>query len=110
MTTTKENETGREMIERLKRERPGVSISVLWEVDDYYTWDGDGPDPIEDGLFPHTVQVTAAAIIDGVMITREAYLGGCYSEWGGPRCPEVHGYLPQMIEEALEELDKALAL
>lgn len=39
-------------LEKIKLDRPEIAISMKWEVDGYFTWDGDGPDPENDGFTP----------------------------------------------------------
>jgi hypothetical protein len=90
-------------IERIKAERPDIAINVSWEYDPHFEWDGDYP--LEDGYEPYDVTVTASKIVNGKLIQGNAYLGGCYSKDGGKDDPEIGGYLPQMIEEAIEEVD-----
>ena len=95
------------ILEALRKTNPEIAITVAWELDPDFVWDGDGEDPMESGLHPYSVKVTASKIIDGELQTEDNYLGGCYSEFEGPHCPLIHGYLAQMIEEAVEELSKA---
>jgi hypothetical protein len=102
------NKTSAELIEQLRTERPDVTVSVTWEHDPYCAWDGDGPDPEEDGLVAHDVCVSVRAIRRGELVEGTAYLGACFSPLGGPHCPEVDGYFPQLLEEALQELDEGL--
>jgi len=97
-----------EIIDSLKSSRPDVAITVEWIFDEYCAWDGDGPDPEDEGYFPHDVDVTATTIRNGVILTGTASLGGCYSPLDGPHCPEIHGYAAQLIEDALADLDKQL--
>ena len=101
-------ETKAKLLADLRESRPDVAVSVSWDVDSYFHWDGDGPDPAEEGYLPHDVTVTATAIRDGKLAEGHSYLGGSYSE-PGEYCPEIHGYFPQMLEEALQELGEALA-
>ena len=93
------------LLDSLREKRPDIAVTVEWEIDHSFKWDGDGPDPEEEGLFPHDVVVTATAIRNGKIVEGYAYLVGCYSPFGGPHCPDIHGYFPQMLEEALSELD-----
>jgi hypothetical protein len=87
---------------------PNIAFDVIWEVDPNFTWDGDGPDPVEDqGIFPHDVEVRAMAILDGELKVGSDYLGGCYGEWDSADA-EIGGYLNQMLEEALDELLKLI--
>lgn len=100
--------TGAERIEQLRQTRPDVAIVVTREVDSYFSWDGDGPDPRDEGYSPYDVDVKAVAVRKGKLVEGVASLGGSYflpDEDTG----EVHGYLPQLIEEAVRELDKILA-
>ena len=99
--------TGKERIEILKTEHPDVHISVTRELDEYFQWDGDGPDPELDGYEAYNVDVEAMTIRNGELITGSDSLGGSYFK-PDEEIGECHGYLPQMIDEALERLDEAL--
>ncbi len=48
-------------------------------------------------------------IVQGEVIEGEASMGGSYYLESEP-LGEVHGYLPQMVEEAIEELSTKLAI
>ncbi len=96
-----------ECIELLKESRPDIAITVSWEPDHYFSWDGDGEDPRNDGYDPHNVTVTASVIRNGELIQSHAYLGGCYSKNGGEDDPEISGYLDQLVNEAVEGLPAA---
>jgi len=97
------------IIAQLARLAPHVHIATEWQEDHYFAWDGDGPDPTTYGYYPHDVTVTAMKIDRGKLLEAESCLGGSYSEPGGPHCPDCHGYFPQMVEEALEELREPAA-
>lgn len=99
---------GQDLIDRLKQERPDMAIIVVRTVDEYYVWDGDGEDPRCDGLDPYNVDVIARTIRGGVEIAGCSSLGGCYFEPGEP-IGEIHGYLFQMVDEAVTELASHLA-
>jgi hypothetical protein len=99
---------GQALIEKLKDERPDVCITVSREVDDTFVWDGDGPDPEDDGYLPYDVDVVASTIRAGVLIETRSSLGGSYFE-DDEETGEIHGYLPQMVREALARLDKELS-
>src|ERR1700721_1573741 len=99
---------GQKKIDALKLSRPDVVITVSRERDDNFSWDGDGPDPVNDGYYPYDVDVTARTIRNGEMIEGTASLGGSYYQDEEP-IGEIHGYLPQKVDEAIEELDKELA-
>jgi hypothetical protein len=98
-----EKAEGQELIERLRVERPDVAIVVSRTIDMNFQWDGDGPDPAEDGLEPYDVEVAAITIRRGVVYEGTDHLGGSYFAHDEP-IGEVHGYLKQMVLEALEEL------
>ena len=87
--------------------RPDVAVILKRERDDYYQWDGDGPDPCEDGFDPYDVMVKVVTIRNGRLFEGKDTLGGCYFKPDEP-FDEIHGYLPQMLEAALEELDQQL--
>ena len=98
-------------LEQTRHFRPDVAITVSWEYDPSFAWDGDIPDPATDKdnpLYPHDVTVTAAIIRCGVLIQDNVYLGGCYAPEGGPYDEEIDGYLPQMIDDAIQFLDLKL--
>lgn len=104
MTTEK---TGLETIEELKVSRPDIVVTVTRELDPYFVWDGDGPNPEEDGFSAYTVDVNARTIRNGEIIIGGSSLGGSYYLDDEP-IGEIHGYLPQMIAEAIEEMDEQL--
>lgn len=99
--------TGMEQIEALRTSRPDMAITVSREYDPNFAWDGDGPDPIEDGYLPYDGTVRATTIRKGNLIVGEDVLGGSYYAENEP-AGEIHGYLPQMIDEALKEMDAEL--
>jgi len=101
------NKTSKVLLDELKQKRPEVSVRVTWEIDPYYEWDGDG-ELLED-MIAHNVDVKALTIINGVLLEGVASLGGCYSNEDGSHDPEIHGYFPQLLEEALEDLDSQIA-
>ncbi|MCP4643085.1 MAG: hypothetical protein GY851_21745 [bacterium] len=98
-----------ELITEMARARPLVHIVVEWEEDPNHVWDGDGSDPVEDGEIAHDVTVVAQTIMFGRMIEGVSGLGGSYSPRGGPHCPDIHGYFPQMLHEAVAALDAEIA-
>lgn len=104
---------GRQMIENLKRSRPDVVITVTREEDPYGVWDGD--EPLPDGHYVcYDHDVTAAVIRDGCLIEGTASMGGSWydvtdmDEDNQACLREISGYLPQMIDEALDALDAQL--
>jgi hypothetical protein len=104
--------TGRERIAQLKVERPDVVIEVVRTPDPYSVWDGD--EPIGDEFVCYDHDVIAYTIRDGERVEGRNSLGG---SWYDPfdKTPEnldclaeISGYLLQMVDEALEELDGQL--
>ena len=98
-----------DIITELAAVAPRVHISTSWEEDPHFTWDGDGPDPATEGYVAHNVTVTAVRIERGALRDAESHLAGSYSQYRGPHCPDIHGYFPQMVEEALGALGEAAA-
>jgi len=98
-------------LEQTRHFRPDLAITVSWEFDPSFDWDGDMKDPALDPdnpLFPHDVTVTASIIRRGVLIQDSVYLGGCYAPLDGPYDEEIDGYLPQLIDDAIQCLDLKL--
>lgn len=98
-------------LEQTRHFRPDVAVTVSWEYDRHFSWDGDMENPELDPdnpLFPHDVTVTASIIRKGVLIQDSVYLGGCYAPAGGPYDEEIDGYLPQLVDEAIQFLDLKL--
>ena len=89
--------------EKLKIEFPEIYIYVLWEYDEEYEWDGDGPDPQDEGYLPHNVTVCAEKIVNGERLTGFAYLGGCY-KLPDEENEEVDGYFEELAREAISNL------
>lgn len=87
----------------LRSVAPSIAITTSREEDLSFRWDGDGPDPRQRGFRPYDVTVSVQAIIGGELVSAEAYLGGSYYRPNEP-LRDIHGYLPQMIEEAVTEL------
>ena len=96
------------LAEGLAKAAPSICFLVSRGIDEGYTWDGDGPDPRNDGFDPYDVDVTARFIVRDKIVQGSASLGGCYFRSDEPT-GEIHGYLVQMIEEALENLSRALS-
>lgn len=93
-------------IQSLKISRPGIYVSILWSIDTDYVWDGEPSQ--EPGSPPYVAEVRAVQIVDGKMYSGSDYLGGCYPEEDGFD-PEISGYFPQMLDDALAYLDENLA-
>lgn len=93
----------RPLIEKLGQVAPSIAFSVRWEEDPNFRWDGDGLDPAEEGFIAYDVDVAARAIVNGKLEEGEAHLGGSYSK-PGEHDPDIHGYLNDLLQEALDRL------
>lgn len=82
---------------------PNVVFIATRDPDPDYVWDGDGPDPIDDDFEAYNVDVTVNTVVDGKAFEAVASLGGCYFKDDEP-IDDLHGYLPQKLEEAASEL------
>lgn len=82
---------------------PHVAFSVTKTFDPHFRWDGDGPDPSDDDLFPHTIDFSASVIVCGELVTGAASLGGSYFREEEP-VGDAHGYLAQELLDALDDL------
>jgi hypothetical protein len=99
--------TTEQVYAKLKELAPSVHFTASREFDDDEVWDGDGPDPVEDGFMPYTVEIEATTIIGGEAIEASAYLGSSYMK-DDEEIDDMHGYLPQKLEEAAEDLLKQI--
>jgi hypothetical protein len=97
------------LFEALRRIAPNVRFSVHAEQDPSFEWDGDGPDPIERGLYPYDVIFACSVIVDGDIKDTESYLGGSYYEPDEP-IGDAHGYLLDKLLEAAKELMNELEM
>lgn len=80
-----------------------IAIIVQREHDPYFSWDGDGSDPRDEGFTPYNVTVKAITVRAGRLIESSSTLGGSYFKHTEP-IGDIHGYLPQMVEEAIDGL------
>ena len=91
------------ILETLRQVAPSVAFTIEWEHDEYEEWDGDGPSPAEGGYIPFYVKVTAHIIHNGQFMTGADALGGCWMLDSEP-VDDIHGYLPDMLLMAIENL------
>lgn len=94
---------GERILQDLKRIAPYLAFHVSFKEDREFEWDGDGPDPKEEGFKAYDVTVSAAVIVKGELIQSEDTLGGHYDK-PGELDMDVSGYLNQMLTNALEHL------
>ena len=96
-----------EYLNQLNKIAPSILFTVSRELDPYESWNGDGPNPRDDGYSPYSVDVTALVIIGGEIIEGAQSLGSSWYRHDEP-LGDVHGYLPQMLEEAATELQSTI--
>lgn len=94
---------GEQLLRKMKEVAPHIHFSVEFTPDPYFRWDGDGPDPAEEGYQAYDVDFFARAITKGNIVEGQASLGGHYAK-PGEFDMDVSGYLPQKLEEAAAEL------
>jgi hypothetical protein len=99
-----------ELLAELAKVAPSVSIETVWEHDDdaddsFFADNGQDA----DDFTAWQSEVCATAIVAGKAVSGSAYLGGTWEkacDHPAESNPEISGYLPQMIEEALRNLAK----
>ncbi len=102
----------KKLLEALRKIAPSVALSVEWSHDPDSTWgdisermDGENPEDWQ----PWNSEVKASAIVDGVEISESSHLGGTWEkacDHPSQSNPDISGYLPQMLQEALLALGK----
>lgn len=103
-------------IRELDLDPDNTVIETIWEYDDDPDWDiFDGGNALHgdstDDWICWMSEVRVTTIRKGEFVTGSAYLGGTWEKAGdhpSKSNPEISGYYPQMLEEALEELSKEL--
>lgn len=91
----------------LAKAAPFIAVETIWSHDDSARWDFEDPSMQEDDYQAWQSEVKVSAIVAGQMVSGSAYLGGTWEKFGdNPResNPDISGYFPQMLDEALEEL------
>jgi len=105
-----------ELLASLAAVAPSISIETIWEHDDSLTdirTDCEGmknEDPADWQAWQS--EVRASCIVKGKEVSGSDYLGGTWEkavDHPAKSNPEISGYLPQMIHEALNELGKQIA-
>ncbi len=84
---------------------PSVVFSARAEEDVSFEWDGYGDEP--EDMEPHNVEIRAEAVHAGRLVSGSAYLGGHYMRYN-EKPGDVGGYLPQLLQEAAEELKETV--
>lgn len=100
-----------DLLARLAAIAPSVSIEILWSHDSDLSdirKDCDMPaDTDPNDWQAWQSEVRASAIVGGKTVSGSAYLGGTWEkacDHPAKSNPEISGYLPQMIYEALGDL------
>lgn len=100
-----------DLLARLAAIAPSVSIEILWSHDEGLSdirKDCDGMDDEDPNDWQAwQSEVRASAIVGGKTVSGSAYLGGTWEKAcdnPAKSNPEISGYLPQMIDEALGDL------
>ncbi len=98
--------TPKGIISGIGRVAPDVEISINWQEDPYFEWDGEGPDPRNSGYIPYYVTVRAEILTEeDIIIFGEDHLSGVYAK-EYEQADDIHGYFTGMVFEALGELYK----
>ena len=92
--------------ERLKKIAPSVYFNVSFTYDRDARWPKCCGENTED-LVAYNSDVSASAIIGGVYLEGNGYLGGSWWPDGEPD-PEINGYLPQKLLEAALDLKRQI--
>lgn len=98
-----------ELFATLNAIAPAICIETIWEHDEDARWDIEDNTLDPDDFTAWQSEVRASVILDGKLVSESAYMSGTWEKYGDdPRKsnPEISGYLPQMIQEALRELLK----
>jgi hypothetical protein len=93
------------IFKKLAQIAPSIHFDVKYDRDPHFRWDGDGPDLREEGFEAYDVTVSAHTIVGGSSRVGTQYLSGHY-DIPGRHDRDLGGYLPQMLEEAVDELRK----
>jgi len=97
--------------DNLARLAPSIALETIWEHDEDARWDIEDPELDANDYQAWQSEVRATAIIGGNAVTKSAHLCGTWEKFGdhpSKSNPDISGYLPQMIEEALTELGQQL--
>jgi hypothetical protein len=92
-----------EIYGRLREIAPSIVFTATTQPDEDGVWDGDGPDPADDGMIMVEVIISARVIHKGEFGSGESYLSGHYI-YPGDSPDDISGYLPQKLEEATADL------
>lgn len=106
------------LLAALRRAAPSISIETIWRHDtdihsdirkDCDGFENENPNDWQ----AWRSEVRASAIVEGSLESGSSHLGGTWekaSDNPAVSNPDISGYLPQMIEEALRELRPAFRI
>jgi hypothetical protein len=95
---------------QLAKLEPRVCISTRFQPDPDCEWDVRDPDMDADDFEAYDVTIEALVIHNGYMQSGDAVMGGSWYEFGSTPWHtdlDLHGYAPQMTEEAIQKLQEA---
>jgi hypothetical protein len=102
-----------DLLARLAQVAPSIAIKTIWGHDTDARWDIEDPTLDPGDFTAWQSEVRASAIANGRHVSGNAYLGGTWERFGDNPAksnPEISGYLPQMIQKALQNLRPSLPL
>lgn len=100
-----------ELIKTLAKLAPGIALEIIWSKDPGSRWDIEDSELDPNDFEAWQSEVRASAIVDGKLKSESSHMGGTWEKLGDdPRQsnPDISGYLPQMAQEAYQELKKSL--
>src|ERR1700678_3158363 len=95
--------TPKQVLSHIAEIAPMIGITVNRTEDPYFEWDGEGPDPRDEGYHCYTVDVMATTIIGGKAIHGANSIAGVY-EMPNKHDPDINGYFLDMLIAALMNL------
>ncbi len=104
--TTKDRSAS-ELIALVASVAPMIAIQTIWERDEDARWDIEDDTLDADDFTAWQSEVRATVIVAGRMVHGSAYMGGTWEKFGDAPSksnPDIGGYFPQMLVEALREL------
>lgn len=87
---------------------PNVILQIEKDIDHWHKWEGEGRDPRVHGFQPYEVTITATMIVNGEFVVGQDSITGIYLDPGMPIVGSCNGYLPQMVKEAIGDLQDKL--
>jgi len=85
----------------LRNIAPTVVFSLDWSPDNDTVWESEYGE--QEDLMSYIADVSVVAILEGVMVKSNIYLGDCW-EVPGDFDEDIGGYLPQMLKESADNL------